>query len=187
MYQSGHLRRSFRAPNNNEIAIETKIQWLTQVYNKFNYDFPLEDFVKYSYGMYDYSNSLSFIFAVAIESGREDIYQLMLDIIYGRSDEGKIDSNIIKTLLLLDRDESRKAISQLLLSAQRQEGLRQTILEVLDEAHPNNLKYIIEIIIKNDLVRFSSVIRAFDVWTGLGWEEPRKNTIKRAMELGLKY
>ena len=187
MYQTGYLRRSFRAPNNKEIAIETKIRWLAQVYNKFSYDFDLDDYVKYSYGMYDYSNSLSFVFAVAIESGREDIYQLMLDIIYGRSEEGKIDSNIIKTLLLLDRDESRKAISQLLLSAQRQEGLRQTILEVLDEAHPNNLKYIMEIIIKNDLTRFSSVVRAFDVWTGLGWEEPRKNTVKRAIELGLEY
>ncbi|MDR2967329.1 MAG: DUF4132 domain-containing protein [Methanobacteriaceae archaeon] len=187
MYQTEYFRRSFRAPNNKKIAIETKIQWLTQVYHRFNYDFDLDDYVKYSYGMYDYTNSLSFIFAVAIESGREDIYQLMLDIVYGRSDEGKIDSNIIKTLLLLDRDESRQAISQLLLSAQRQEGLRQTILEVLDEAHPNNLKYIMEIIVKNDLARFSSVVRAYDVWTGLAWEEPRKNTVKRAMDLGLKY
>ncbi len=187
MYQNSYLRRSFRAPNNKKITLNTKINWINQVYNKFNYDFDLKDYVKYCYGMYDYSNSLSFIFASAIESGQEDIYKLMLDIVYGRSDQGKIDSNIIKTLLLLDRGESREAISKLLLSAQRQEGLRQTILEVLDEAHPNNLKYMMNIIIENDLSRFSSVVRAFNVWTGLNWEEPRKKTVERAIELGLKY
>ncbi|KZX10455.1 DUF4132 domain-containing protein [Methanobrevibacter filiformis] len=187
IYQDGYLRRSFRAPGNREITLKSKASWIKDVFYCLNYDLNIEEYAKYAYGMGYYTRSLSFLFAADINNGNEELYKLIIDIINGRSNEGKIDSSLIKTLLLIDRVESRETIANLLLAAQRQEGLRQSILETLDEAHPNNLKYIIEIILKNDLIRFSSVVRAFGVWTGLGWEEPRKNTIKRGFELGIKY
>ena len=55
-------------------------------------------------------------------------------------------------------------VSKLLLAAQRQEGLRQTILESLDEASLGALKYIINIVLENDLTRFTSVTRAVCTW-----------------------
>ena len=57
----------------------------------------------------------------------------------------------------------------MLLAAQRQEGLRQNILETIDEAHPEAFRRMLRIIIDNDMVRFSSVIRAVDVWFGFGY------------------
>lgn len=188
IYQEYYFRRSFRAPNNKLLLLQTKINFIKDLLYSLVYDFDIFDYVKYAYAIGYYSRNFCFLFSCEVaKNGNENLYQLMLDIVYGRSDEGKIDSSIIKALLLLDRDESRKAIKDLLLSAQRQEGLRQTILEVLDEAHPNNLKYILTVILKNNLVRFSSVVRAFNVWTGLDFIEPRKKTVLKGFELAVKY
>src|SRR4051812_42917364 len=73
------------------------------------------------------------------------------------------------------------------LAAQRQEGLRQTIFEALDETSIGGLKYMIRVIIDNDLMRFSSVVRALDVWAGMGWGSERETAIKSFLEKALFY
>ena len=78
-------------------------------------------------------------------------------------------------------------IEKLLLAAQRQEGLRQTVLEALDETSIGALKYIIRVIIDNHLARFSSVVRSVDVWAGLGWESERETTVRNFLEKAYQY
>lgn len=57
---------------------------------------------------------------------------------------------------------------KLLLAARLQEGLRQAILETVDEGTAKNHLYMLSIIINNNLLRFASVKRAIAVWTGMG-------------------
>lgn len=57
---------------------------------------------------------------------------------------------------------------KLLLAARLQEGLRQAILETVDEGTPESHLYMLSIIMDNDLLRFASVKRAIAVWTGMG-------------------
>ena len=57
---------------------------------------------------------------------------------------------------------------KLLLAARLQEGLRQAILETVDEGTAKNHLYMLSIIISNNLLRFASVKRAIAVWTGMG-------------------
>lgn len=57
---------------------------------------------------------------------------------------------------------------KLLLAARLQEGLRQAILETIDEGIAENHLYMLSIIMDNDLLRFASVKRAIAVWTGMG-------------------
>lgn len=59
---------------------------------------------------------------------------------------------------------------KLLLAAQREEGLRQVILEALDEAHPDAFRRILRVVIDQNLIRFSSTLRSFGVWFGLPFE-----------------
>ena len=61
-------------------------------------------------------------------------------------------------------------MEKMLLAAQRQEGLRQVILETIDEAHPDAFARMLRVILDNDLCRFSAVIRAVNVWFGFGME-----------------
>ncbi|HEX7091945.1 MAG TPA: hypothetical protein VF192_17645 [Longimicrobiales bacterium] len=53
---------------------------------------------------------------------------------------------------------------------QRQEGLRQAILEAVDESHPGAFRRMIRLIREQNLARFSSVVRAFDTWFGFMWD-----------------
>lgn len=94
---------------------------------------------------------------------------------------------LIKGVLLSDNQEMWEAIGKLLLSAQRQEGLRQVILEQLDETSIGAMKYLIDLIVEHKLTRFSSVIRALDVWAGLGWEAQRESTIKKFLVFAQQF
>ena len=78
-------------------------------------------------------------------------------------------------------------VEKLLLAAQRQEGLRQTILEALDETSIGALQYMIKVLIDNKLTRFSSVVRAIDTWTGLGWDSEKETTVRNIIELASGY
>ena len=45
----------------------------------------------------------------------------------------------------------------------------------------------IRVIINHNLARFSSVVRAVDVWAGLGWESERENTVRSFLEKASYY
>lgn len=59
---------------------------------------------------------------------------------------------------------------KLLLAARLQEGLRQAIIETIDEGAPESFKYILKIVLENNLQRYASIRRGIAVTTGLGEE-----------------
>jgi hypothetical protein len=74
--------------------------------------------------------------------------------------------HVTAALLTAARPDGWTFIEGLLLAAQREEGLRQAIFEVVDEAHPEAFKRMLDLIVAHDLVRFTSTVRALDVWLG---------------------
>ncbi|WP_200892473.1 DUF5724 domain-containing protein [Aliterella atlantica] len=90
--------------------------------------------------------------------------------------------HVTRALLIANRPDGWTFIENLLLAAQRQEGLRQTILETIDEAHPDAFRRMIRLLVDNDLTRFSATIRAVDVWFGFGWESLNNRLIKEILE-----
>ncbi|MBF0914085.1 hypothetical protein HXK64_04045, partial [Candidatus Gracilibacteria bacterium] len=54
-------------------------------------------------------------------------------------------------------------------------------MENLDETSFGALKYFIKVILDEKLTRFSSVVRAVDTWTGLGFEAEKETTIKKIL------
>ncbi|HEU0125311.1 MAG TPA: hypothetical protein VFQ56_03315, partial [Flavobacterium sp.] len=109
------------------------------------------------------------------------------DIIFNKDAHGKVSRNIIKALLNSEKKENWELVEKLLLAAQRQEGLRQTVLEALDETSIGALEYMIKVIIDNKLTRFSSVVRAIDTWTGLGWDSEKETTVRNIINLASGY
>ncbi|MGX7418477.1 DUF5724 domain-containing protein [Carnobacterium gallinarum] len=73
--------------------------------------------------------------------------------------------------------------SKLLLAAQRQEGLRQSILEAADSGSVETLLFFMKLIRENDLIRFSAVQRAVSTWTGLGYNVEDKKVIVKLLDL----
>lgn len=192
MYQTGYQRRSFRAPENRDLYFQNQLSFLISAipqtffwghypkYERQFFDLELAEQIRYS--NYFAGNSLFRIWSAAIDLGNENVFQLMEDVIFNKDEIGKVSREIIKALLNSEKKEAWQLVEKLLLAAQRQEGLRQTILEALDETSVGALGFMIDVIVKNKLARFSSVVRAVDVWAGLGWESEREKTVNTFLE-----
>ncbi len=181
MYQTGYARRSFRAPNLTKVTFLRQVNFIIQLLDRLSHDLSLEEYIIYSNKIY--SPQLSHLLASAIDGGDEKVKNLLLDIVYNRHETAKVSGEIVKAMLLSHDESAWEAVGKLLLSAQRQEGLRQIIVEQLDETSLGAMQYLLNLIVEHKLSRFSSVVRALDVWAGLGWEGQRENTISKFLDL----
>ncbi|MCT4624070.1 MAG: DUF4132 domain-containing protein, partial [Schleiferiaceae bacterium] len=185
MYQTYYGRRSFRSSGLTDIFFARQLNFIIDLIHDYQYKLSFEQYIIHSNSIY--SNALAYVIAGAIKLGDTKTKQLCLDAVYGGHAEAKPSRAIIKGLLLTEDPECWEAVEKLLLAAQRQEGLRQTVLEVLDETSLGAFKHMLHVIIDNKLSRFSSVVRAVDVWGGFGWEGEKEATISRFLDMAVKY
>jgi hypothetical protein len=186
-YQSGYYRRSFRLNPQAELHFVNQLNFVIDLLNGLQYDFSLSDYAIYSNQLYLYNSQITLVWAAAINADNQEVTNLFLDIVYNRHETAKVSREIIKAMLLSDKEEAWEAVEKLLLSAQRQEGLRQTILECLDETSLGAMRRMVKLILDEKLARFSSVVRAIDVWAGLGWEGQRETVINRTLEFAHRF
>ncbi|QHS58588.1 DUF4132 domain-containing protein [Chitinophaga agri] len=197
IYQTGSYRRSFRSPEKREMYLIHQLHFLKGVIFQsylFGYD------TQYTFTCYhlslpeqiicDHEHGTPYmyhIWAAALDLGNNEVFTTLENIIYNKEPVGKVSRNIIKALLLSDKPEAWELVAKLLLAAQRQEGLRQAVLEELDETSTGALKYMLKVIIDNKLTRFSAVVRALDVWAGLNWEAEKESAVKSFVEKAYTY
>ncbi len=185
MYQTGYTRRSFRGTGLDEVYFTRQLNFLVDLIYENNYDLTLSEYAIYSNNIA--AEHFAFVYAGAIESGDKAFKQQCIDTLLGKHPTGKPSRSVIKGMLLSNDEECWNAVEMLLLTAQRQEGLRQSILESLDETSIGAMKRFIKVILEHKLTRFSSVVRAVDVWAGLGWESEKETTVRRFLEMADFY
>ncbi|WP_434036210.1 DUF5724 domain-containing protein [Formosa sp. 4Alg 33] len=181
-YQDSYNRQAFRSRDGEDV-IHKKIVTFRAFLNSSRMGFgglTLHEHFQYS-TYFPHGNSL--FLATLLHNGNGMFDELLDDIIQNEDEIGGISADIIKALLLSEDEKHWEMVSKLLLAAQRQEGLRQTILESLDESGLSALKYMINVVLENDLTRFSSVTRAVSTWFGLNWDTPKKSVINGVLEL----
>jgi Family of unknown function (DUF5724)/Domain of unknown function (DUF4132) len=191
-YQAGYSRRSFRVPHNPEFNQEKRQQWLSQlISNLEGYDQDLEWFAAWvPYLDYGAADVLGILFAAAINQGDalgQSISQILLDSARGDHEIGAMGRHVTRALLVANDPNGWDFIERLLLAAQRQEGLRQTILETIDEAHPVAFQRMLKLLVAENLTRFSAVIRAIDVWFGFGLESLNEKQAKQILTQMSQY
>ena len=167
IYQEGYLRRSFRSKKNMYLY---KSQYDAYVLNFIkiasrkcfdDYQFLNSDFIG------GYNTGVSNIIADYINIGDEEFLAQINDIITSDNNVYTVSRNLIMGCLRSNNHEIHKLIGDLLLAAKLQEGLRQSIVESMDEANPEAFIYLLKLILDNNLQRFSSISRAFGTWTNL--------------------
>ncbi len=104
--------------------------------------------------------------AYEIDRGNADFIAEVRRIILGES-EVDIDELLIRGVLQSANAELHELLGKLLLAARLQEGLRQAICENADMGTVEGFLCIMRVIHEHGLIRYSSVKRAFGVWTGL--------------------
>lgn len=177
-------QQAFRAPNHPLLYSARQVNWLVSLIEQLGpYEEHLPWIAAWSHELINWRGTeLSLLLAAAINAGgdmAEEILQSLIAATRNQPSGVQFSGVVIQTLQLADRAEGWDAIERLLLAAQRQEGLRQSILEAVDMANPVAFRRIVKLILDEDLIRFSSVLRAFCVWFGLRYEaEARRHVAK---------
>ncbi len=197
MYQIGYDRRSFRSPGRRELYMPNQWNFLGNTipqaskldYNSDHkdvcYDLSIKEQIIWDHQLP--ATSLFYLWAAAVDLDNKEVFSVLEDIIFNKEPVGKVSRGVIKALLLSDKIAAWQLVEKLLLAAQRQEGLRQTILEALDETSTGALIYMVKVLVDNKLTRFSSVVRAIDVWAGVSWETEKESAVNAFLQKSHEY
>ena len=177
-YQRGWSRKAFRILGSPQVTRPVRLDELTQLLSLTGpYDADPAwlaiwggyQLVPRHYSMFG-QKPIGDLLASAIDLGGaagDETMAALLDIGQGEHPTGLMGRHVIVALLGAARPEGWEFTERLLLAAQRQEGLRQSILESLDEAHPVAFDRMLAVILDNKLLRFAAAVRAAGVWLGL--------------------
>ena len=184
-YSYTYNRRPFRSPNPEDYRAEQlrTLKRLRSFYNVGVGALSVEEQFQYAF----YKGGEEDFFVVVLSENPDAYYPLFEEIFFGEHEIGGVCESLIKAALMVKDPRYHTLVEKLLLVAQLQEGLRQTILESLDETTIPVLQHFIALILEHNLTRFSSVVRAVDVWFGFGWEAPQQAVVKRTLELAQTY
>ncbi len=192
-YQMAWTRKAFRAPNNSELTLLKRQRLIVDILNTLA---GYEEDIAWVAAWLPY---LSFrgtdylvapLLASAIDGGGpegEKVFEILVESAKGEHEIGMMGRHVASALLIASRPEGWEFVEKMLLAAQRQEGLRQVILESIDEAHPEAFKRMVRLVLENKLTRFASVARAIDVWFGFHWESKDAKTLDSLLEEVLVY
>ena len=125
---------------------------------------------------------VSLVFAGAIDRGDDALLAKLQELCHINADAEHFNDSIVAGLMMCDKPEAWETVAKLLKAAQRQEGLRQMILEPLPNAHPGAFRRILQIMLDDNMERFASVARAVDVWMSLRWDSAATKQTRNALE-----
>jgi hypothetical protein len=192
-YQTGYSRRAFRAPGDEHIYQEARAKWACALFSQLKGFDPTPvwcaawaPYIGSGYG----GNLLGYLLAAVIDAGGpegDEVFATLLDSGRNEHEIGAMGRHVTRALLVASRPDGWEFVEKLLLAAQRQEGLRQVILESIDEAHPQAFRRMLRLILDENLIRFSATVRAVDVWFGLQWESASLGVIRSAVEQTLRF
>jgi HEAT repeat protein len=190
-YQTQYDRRPFRIPHHE--ALEAKVFWIERFAHaaKGCGKQDIQWFACWAAHLgYAAPDALGYLFAGAIENGGksgQEVLDILISSANGTHEIGAMGRHVVRGLLCASRPEGWEFMERMLLAAQREEGLRQVILESIDESHPQAFRRLLRIIVEHNLSRFSSAIRAFDTWFGLALESVSQKTVNQILAKVLSY
>ncbi len=174
-YSLGYGRVPFRSPGklSNTNRIRGHVGW-SIIHMTAQYPYPPKWFAEWvGYDDPDsYRRRSDLILAAAIDCEEPEVLQTLIDTVEGKNKQTATSRSAVRALLACSNPIAWQAVESLLLKAQRQEGLRQTILESVDEAHPEAFRRMLRLLLEHDLLRFSSAQRAVGVWLQIPGDLP---------------
>ncbi|MDX1934141.1 MAG: DUF5724 domain-containing protein [Capsulimonadales bacterium] len=188
IYQGGYLRRAFRITDRPELSRAHRFDAVEAILRAVA-PYPDRDilwFGAYTGYMSYFAQAFGPLFAAVIDGGGEEgnaLFDLLLATGKGEHGEAAMGRHVTRALLMASRREGWEFVEKLLLAAQRQEGLRQQILEAIDEGHPEAFRRMLRLLAEHEMMRFSATIRAVGVWFALGWDAPTLKQANRALNL----
>lgn len=175
-YQSGWLRRPYRAPRDPRLTDHALFERVldTMVLLK-SYPKPMEWLAAHADIVvgWDEFGSFSLLWAEGIDKGSKELKETLAAGLLGQgSTPGVVTSLALRTAMRTSQHDLHGIVLDLLVKAQREEGLRQEILEAADESGELAFIRLLRAVVEHGLMRFSSAARAAAVWIGIAPEDP---------------
>ncbi len=189
---TGPGAKSFRVPGNEAFLLEHRMEWVASLLDCIG-QYPGKDLQWHAAwaGHLGWGANPTFILlAAAIDAGGktgDEVFEILCASARGEHEIGIMGRHVLGALLSASRPEGWEFVEKLLLAAQREEGLRQAILEAADAARPEAFRRILKVILDNNLVRFSATVRALDVWLGYMWDSVSTGVANAVIEKLLLY
>ncbi len=147
-----------------------------------NFSFITQSVEEFLYCNTDAVSGYKYRLAREIRKGNEKVIALVREAIMGEKSEVLLSRAIIEAVIISGNDALVEDLLKLLVAAKLQEGVRQQILESADVGSTKVLARIIKLCLDEDLFRYSSTIRAFDTWSGLGYGDAKPANVKKCAE-----
>ncbi|MBW4439332.1 MAG: DUF4132 domain-containing protein [Pleurocapsa minor GSE-CHR-MK-17-07R] len=188
-YQQGLWHRAFRASGRDDLFLQMRTGELSSLTKPLlEYDENIFWLAEYAGYFQSHGSSLSNLFAAAINLGGETgaaLRDLLIASARGEHETGIMGQHVIRALLLANDPVGWEFIEKMLLSAQRAEGLRQSILECIDVAHPTAFRRMLQMILDHDLIRFPAVVRAANIWFGFAYDSSEARVTRQVLQTAL--
>lgn len=175
----GYYQLLFRAPKEPTLSLDSRLQWLGSLLETIaEYDCNVTDAVWLAewsgFAIESWNRDCIVpILVASIESkGKEgeQVFETLCQILRNEHPRARLGDHVLETLLAADRLEGWELVENTLIAAQRQEGLRHSIMNAAMTAHPDAFTRILKLLRDENLLRFSSVMRQLNNWFGLRWD-----------------
>lgn len=190
VYQYGYLRRCFRSAENKKPYAGVIQLLLANLLQALKYDLTpqkaLELFAQHgSDGAFCNAETFGILLAIEYDKGNPLAVEIIKSAVY--DDNQAMTYEVLTALFYAKNPQAHQMAGELLLAARLQEGLRQSIVEKCSDGRLEAFKHILKIIEDNNLIRYSSIVRALNVWADLGLEPDRIESCKRVLHLMNKF
>lgn len=194
-YQVDYTHRPYRAAKNPAVTLPGRLDWLlTFVGCIAEFDLPvitLPWLAQWTPHAFPYqAECVVPLLTTALDARSkqgDEVYEILRQTVTREHDVGIMGDHVIGPLLRSNRQEGWDLIEKTLLAAQRQEGLRQSIVQEAHLAHPQAFQRMLRLIVDENLIRFSSVGRSINLWFGLLWDSVSSSVLKANVDAMLTF
>ncbi|WP_068603895.1 DUF4132 domain-containing protein [Paenibacillus swuensis] len=182
-YSRSYLRRPFRT-RDSRVHLGNMLSLMFDLYNLMATGFSMSSYFTRTEPLHDYrfDSIMTYMIAYELDRNNEEIFAALKEIVFGDNQTVLLNRNMIRGIVFSHRTEAHVMLGQLLIAARLQEGLRQSIVETMDEGTMAAYVYLLQVIVDHDFIRYSSVIRALGVWTGLNLEAANTRVVTQCLE-----
>lgn len=150
------------------------IQAVGAYYVFYGAEMSLKDLIYGAYRQLGVGFSFAPVIAGELLAGNEEAAGYCRDVLTSENNTAVLTRDVIIAIEQSGIKELQNLLTGLFLAAKLQEGLRQSVIETVDENDIHYFREILDVAERENLLRFSSVQRGVMTWIGIGYQEVTK-------------
>lgn len=148
-------------------------------------DFALKNYkdevIKEEFSDYSYYDLYPIVLAMYLDENNPKAIEFIKNKMLCENNCGTVGTQDVRAIVMSSNQECIKLLGDYLLAARLQEGIRQVICENMDYGRAEAFNSLLEVIIQNNLIRFSAIKRALSTWTGIVMENDFSDRIAKKL------